>query len=68
MAVAEEQCHYPGPLYIKEVRAPPLFARSFREQKAMPLVNHAFPNITTAIFVSFVVFTGSEQQSPCFTG
>ena len=27
----------------------------------MPLVNHAFPRATPAIFV---IFTGSEQQSP----
>ena len=36
-----------------------------REQKTMPLVNHAFPPVTPAIFV---VFMGSEQQRPCLTG
>ena len=33
-----------------------------RKQETMPLVNHAF------VLVIFVVFLGSEQQSPCFTG
>ena len=41
---------------------------SIREQKTMPLVNHAFASVTPAIFVIFVVFTGSEQQNPCLTG
>ena len=38
--------------------------QEFRE-RSTPLVNHAFARVTPAIFV---VFTGSEQQSPCFTG
>ena len=32
------------------------------------LVNHAFARMTPAIFVLLVLFTGSEQESPCFTG
>ena len=36
--------------------------------RTMPLVSHAFAGVTPAIFVIFVVFTGSEQQSPCSTG
>ena len=36
--------------------------------RTVPLVNHAFARATPAIFVIFVVLTGSEQESPCFTG
>ena len=36
--------------------------------KTMPLVNHAFARVTPAIFVIVVVFAGSEQQRPGFTG
>ena len=39
-----------------------------REQESMLLVDHAFARVTQAIFVIFVVFTGSEQQSPCLLG
>ena len=34
----------------------------------MFLANHAFARVTPAIFVIFVVFTGFEQQTFCFTG
>ena len=34
--------------------------------KTMPLADHAFARVTPAIFVIFIVFMGSEQQSPCF--
>ena len=37
---------------------------SFREQKAILLVNHAFARHLH----HFVAFAGSEQQSPCFAG
>ena len=36
--------------------------------KTMPVINHAFARVTPAIFVIFIVFTGSEKQSPYFTG
>ena len=39
----------------------------FREQKTMPLVNLAFARARPALFVIVFVFTGSEQQSPCFS-
>ena len=36
----------------------------FVASQAMLLLNHAFAHVTPAIFVIFVIFTGSEQQSP----
>ena len=43
-----------------------LFSMGFQgigEQETVPLVNHAFACVTPAIFVVFVDFTGSAQQS-----
>ena len=56
-----------GPSGIKSAYSGPGIA-GVREQETMPLVNHAFARMTPAIFVIFVVLTGSEQESPCFTG